>query len=147
MAGGSDPRTPIIQQACVIPFRLQQESLKFCLITSLKRKKWIFPKGVVEPGETLLEAGLKEAWEEAGLRGRIIGDPLGSYFDQKWGSRLEVTVMLMSVTSSADDWPEVLERQRCWMSCQATHELLGENALGNIFRMAVKERNLATIRE
>ncbi len=106
----------VILQACVIPFREQKGTLKFCLITSMKKKKWIFPKGIVEPGETLVDAGLKEAWEEAGLRGSIVGQPIGQYEDEKWGSELHVYVLLMQVTECADDWPEMRERQRSWMT-------------------------------
>jgi len=104
-----------IAQACAIPFRVDGREIAFCLITSLKKKRWIFPKGIVDAGETAEEAALKEALEEAGLRGRIIGEPLGKYEDSKWGATLDVTVFLMMVECCEDDWPEADWRDRCWV--------------------------------
>jgi 8-oxo-dGTP pyrophosphatase MutT (NUDIX family) len=128
----------LIRQACVIPFRIHQGTLKFCLITSLKKKKWIFPKGVVEPGETPAETGLKEAWEEAGLRGQIVGEPVGSYADRKWQAQLDVCVLLMSVTQCEDDWPEMRKRQRAWMSPAMTLENLPPGPLKMLFEQVLR---------
>ena len=102
-----------IPQVCVIPFRPRDDSWEFCLITSLKKKRWIFPKGIIDPGETPAESGLKEAWEEAGLRGAIVGPVLGTLADQKWGAQLELQVLMMQVEVEETDWPEAHLRQRC----------------------------------
>lgn len=34
--------------------------------------KWVFPKGLVERGESYLETAEREVWEEAGVRARVI---------------------------------------------------------------------------
>src|SRR5580704_18731383 len=96
-----DTRRPI-PQACTIPFRLAVPEPEFCLITSMARRRWGFPKGIIEPGETLAEAALKESWEEAGLIGELLGEPLGQYGYAKWGTTLEVTVLLMRVGEAHD---------------------------------------------
>ena len=57
--------------------RCRNGQYEFCLITSLRKGRWGFPKGITDPGETHVETALKEADEEAGLRGRIVGDSLG----------------------------------------------------------------------
>ena len=88
MTDPTPPQPETIHQVCVIPFRRQDDQLQFCLITSLKKQRWIFPKGIIDPGETYRESALKEALEEAGLRGQIVGEPLGHFFDAKWGARL-----------------------------------------------------------
>jgi ADP-ribose pyrophosphatase YjhB (NUDIX family) len=46
---------------------------------------WALPGGIVEIGITPSDAVLKELWEEAGLRGRIVR-PLGVFDGHKWGS-------------------------------------------------------------
>lgn len=37
---------------------------------------WVMPKGHIEPGEEPWQAALREVWEEAGVRGRIL-DKIG----------------------------------------------------------------------
>ena len=135
----ADEATPEpIHQACVIPIRKHDERIEFCLITSLKRKRWIFPKGIVDPGETLEETALKEAVEEAGLHGQIVGEPLGTYEDAKWGTTLQVTVVLMKVTACDDQWPEADVRQRRWVAAEKASRLLSNESLRRFADAAVR---------
>lgn len=55
--------------AGVIVFFQENEACRFLLLLSrqTKRPLWEFPKGGVEPGETLLQAALRELQEETGL--------------------------------------------------------------------------------
>ena len=87
-----------------MPYRRQNGECEFCLITSSSGRRWGFPKGIIDPGESAVETALKEALEEAGLQGHIEGDPLGRYEYAKWGTTLEVTGLLMRVTAAEDDW-------------------------------------------
>lgn len=118
MANGTRSPRKLIPQVCVIPFRGTSATREYCLITSLKKRRWIFPKGIVDPGETPEQSGLKEAWEEAGLRGEIVGQPVGRFADAKWGTDLEVQVYLMRVTDCQTEWPESGKRKRRWVSLQ-----------------------------
>ena len=56
-------------QSAVIPYRLSKNGLEILLITSLKRKHWIVPKGYIEFNLTPFESAKKEAYEEAGVLG------------------------------------------------------------------------------
>ena len=103
-------------QAGVIPFRRKRDAVEICLIRSKGQRKWKIPKGFVDPGETPRQAALKEAREEAGLRGRLLGEALGTYKYTKWGVTLTVAVYLMEVTAEEDDWEEARVRQRSWTS-------------------------------
>ena len=52
-----------IRQAAAIPVR---DGL-VCLITSSNGRRWVMPKGMMEPGKSTGEIALQEAWEEAGI--------------------------------------------------------------------------------
>ena len=134
----AQPTKPIAQ-ACVVPYRRRNERIEFCLITSLKKKRWIFPKGIVDPGETLEEAALKEAFEEAGLHGRIVGDPIGKYEDSKWGTNLEISVVLMEVAHCDEDWLESDVRLRRWVEADRALDLLSKKNLVRIAESAIKQ--------
>ena len=113
-----------ILQACAIPFRRNGGRYEFCLITSLRKGRWGFPKGIIDKGETHVETALKEADEEAGLRGQILGDPLGEYAYAKWYNTLQVTAYLMEVTEWHDDWLEAAVRKRRWVSAVEARQLV-----------------------
>lgn len=57
--------------AGVIVFHEREEGRRYLLLLSrlTKRPLWEFPKGGVDPGETVLEAALRELQEESGLVG------------------------------------------------------------------------------
>jgi 8-oxo-dGTP pyrophosphatase MutT (NUDIX family) len=87
-----------------------------CLIRKRRSAKWGIPKGVIDPGETAAETALKEAWEEAGIAGRLLGRPVGAYVHEKWGAALTVAVYVMHVESEHPSWPEMRLRDREWVS-------------------------------
>ena len=103
------------QQAAVIPFRRDGDSVSLCLITAASSQSWGIPKGMIERGDSPEDTALQEAWEEAGLKGRILGDSLGSYEYQKGGVLLTVAVYLMEVEIEAERWEEEELRRRCWI--------------------------------
>jgi 8-oxo-dGTP pyrophosphatase MutT (NUDIX family) len=88
---------------------------QLCLVTSSGGKRWVVPKGHLEPGRTLTQIALQEAWEEAGLVGILGREPVGAYVYRKSGGEYHVTVYLMEVTAAASDWPECRRRQRRWV--------------------------------
>lgn len=111
---GADRAVP--QQAAAIAVRRSDKSLEVCLIRRKGSKGWGIPKGVVDRGDTHEETALNEAWEEAGLKGRLIGDAIGTYDYEKWGKTLTVAVYVMEVLDQADTWEEAGFRERRWTS-------------------------------
>jgi len=100
-------------QAGAIPFRITNARREFLLVTS-SRGNWIFPKGIVEPGDTPEDTALKESREEAGVLGTILPGPLGSYGDRKWRNDLEVQMFLLEYSADCDSWEESGLRHRRW---------------------------------
>ena len=111
------------KQSGVIPYRFvkddpgsDEQHIEVLLITSRKRKRWIIPKGIVEPGMTAHGSAEKEAIEEAGVLGEVSSQALGSYQHQKWGGTCEIQVFPLRVETVLDEWPEMRIRKRKWMS-------------------------------
>src|SRR5436190_19877278 len=101
-----------IRQAAALPLRRG----RVCLITSRNGKRFVIPKGWIEPGQTAGETALQEAWEEAGLTGALEREPIGSYLYEKEGQRYHVTVFVMKVTAAEQDWSERSLRERSFVS-------------------------------
>lgn len=121
-------------QSAVIPYRGIASALEVLIITSRRRRRWVVPKGLVEPHLTPAASALEEAWEEAGLRGRIQGDPLGTYEYRKWGGVCDVEVFAMAVAEVASDWPEREQRSRVWLPPAHAADLLEEPDLQALVR-------------
>ena len=126
-----------IPQAAAVPVRDGQ----ICLVTSSSGKRWVIPKGMIDPGKTPAEIALQEAWEEAGLLGAL-GAPLGTYQYEKYGGTCLVTVFAMHVHETCDDWPERAVRRRSWVALDAALELIEEEGLREILKKAVTETPL-----
>src|SRR5262245_37647994 len=115
------------QQAAVIPYRIRKDRIEVALVTTSTGKGWIVPKGSVDEGERPRDAAIREAEEEAGLRGVVTREPLGSYVDVRSDGRRRVDVYAMLVTDVADRWLEDDVRRRRWMRVpEAADSLRGE---------------------
>lgn len=82
-------------------------------------------------GRSLAEAASIEAWEEAGVRGLLGEQPVGSYIYEKLtGSglpvRCEVRVFPIEVTELSDHYPERRRRERRWVTREEAVNVLGE---------------------
>ncbi len=99
-------------QAAVIPVR---DGL-VGMITSSTGKRWVVPKGQIDPGHTAREAASIEAWEEAGWLGLLDDEPIGNYTYRKDGRDRCVLVFVMTVTDEKDHWPESAFRCREWLT-------------------------------
>jgi 8-oxo-dGTP pyrophosphatase MutT (NUDIX family) len=126
----------VIRQAAAIPLRDGQ----ICLVTSSSGKRWVIPKGCLEPGKTSGEVALQEAWEEAGLVGVLQAEPIGSYLYEKYDNLYHVTVFSMTVTQVADDWPERTIRQRLWLNPAQALVRVDDRGLRELLRTFCNDR-------
>jgi len=125
-----------LQQAAAIPIRRGQ----VCLVTSRNGKRWVIPKGCLEPGKTASEIALQEAWEEAGLVGVLHPDPVGSYLYDKSGITCHVLVFLLYVTEVCDAYPEDTFRERVWLSPSQAVTRIEDRGLRELIRGAAATR-------
>jgi 8-oxo-dGTP pyrophosphatase MutT (NUDIX family) len=123
--------TVVVRQAGAIPVRGGQ----VCVVSSRSGKRWVVPKGWMEPGKTAGEIALLEAWEEAGLTGVLRPEPAGSYLYEKDNRTFHVTVFVMEVTSSVEFWPERGVRERCWLTPSQAMGRIEDHGLREILRV------------
>ena len=109
------------------------------LLTSRDTGRWIIPKGWLE--KNLLEhmVAEHEAFEEAGLRGRIGLDPIGQYsYVKRMGDRAdiscEVSVYPLEVQFQYLDWPERAQRSFSWFSPEDAASRVKEDELAVLLR-------------
>ncbi len=103
-------------QSGVIPYRKTPDGLEILLITSLKKKKWIIPKGYIEFNLSAFESAKKEALEEAGIIGANETFELGAFENLKSIGLCHVKVFAMQVIDVLDDYPEKDRRKRKWFN-------------------------------
>jgi len=129
-----------IDQSAVVPFRLKNDTVEILLITSLQRKKWIIPKGIIDEPMTAREAAGQEAREEAGIKGDVLDIVLGEYSYRKWGGICHVTVFPMHVKKIYNAWPEENLRQRRWFDFEEALKLLEKTELKKLLKNFDKKK-------
>ena len=129
-------------QFAALPFRITAGGLEILLITSRETRRWIIPKGWPIRGLRPRDVAAREAFEEAGLVGKIVGKrSIGSYHYSKRlpdnRDRLcRVKVFLLSVDSQLDDWPEKEQREQRWVDPVRGAQMVDEGGLAEILRSA-----------
>jgi 8-oxo-dGTP pyrophosphatase MutT (NUDIX family) len=105
-----------------LPYRLGKEAgVEVLLVTSRKTGRWIIPKGWPIKGFKPAETAAQEAYEEAGVRGRVSGRSLGRYVYEKWmedrvaSFPCEVRVFPLLVKTQLKKWPESRQRTVRWL--------------------------------
>src|SRR5580698_6559352 len=67
------------EQAAAVCYRVRRGAIEFLLVRTRGGGRWTFPKGSAEPGLTHAQAAALEAFEEAGVHGRIEEAPFDRY--------------------------------------------------------------------
>lgn len=120
-------------QSAVIPFRIKSKGVEILLITSRKKKKWIIPKGIVEPDLLPGESAAKEAIEEAGIKGKVSEELLGEYKQEKWGGICNIKVYSMEVILQLEKWAEDFRRRK-WVSIEEALVIIDNHDLKSILK-------------
>ncbi|MCW9679606.1 NUDIX hydrolase [Dolichospermum planctonicum UHCC 0167] len=127
----------VLQQSGVIPYRIIAGKVEILLITTRKRQGWVIPKGGLCKGMSPHESAAKEAWEEAGVLGRVTTEKLGNYEYRKRGNIYRVNLFLLPVEEVLEDWPEATARERKWLEVNQAAELVKENSLKRIIQTSL----------
>ncbi|MBE0643726.1 MAG: NUDIX hydrolase [Bacteroidetes bacterium] len=130
----SPPPSWFFEQSAVIPWRRHHRGIEILLVTSARKKRWIIPKGVIEPGMGARASARKEALEEAGVDGIVSDERIGEYFYRKWNGNCRVQVFGMQVTDVHEHWDEEKVRKRRWVGLQQSQELVDTRDLKLLLR-------------
>lgn len=132
-------KTNVRTQFAALCYRLENDKPKILLITSRRSGRWIAPKGWPIPGKTPAASALREAYEEAGVRGREIDQCLGVYSYNKLhasGAGLPCLAMVfpVRVDDLLDEFPEQGQRQRKWFGRKKAAAMVQSPELSQIIR-------------
>jgi 8-oxo-dGTP pyrophosphatase MutT (NUDIX family) len=133
---GDAAKTDLRTQFAALCYRVKNEKVQFCLVTSRRSGRWIVPKGWPMNGQTPMDAAATEAFEEAGVRGKIEPRPIGVFSYYKVHSKNELpciaVVYPLKVKKVLRTWPERKERNRKWLSRKKAAALVDNAELGQI---------------
>ncbi len=145
------------RQVAALCWRMAGPSgIEVLLITSLNSRRWILPKGWVEADLTPSQSAAREAFEEAGITGKIDAEPVGNFYylkEKKDGSGIpcRVDVFALSVTDQLDAWPEKGARSLLWLSPEKAAAKVAEPGLRHLLKsfrvqnFAARRRGTATL--
>lgn len=111
------------QQYAALCFRYlpDGQNIEILLVTSRESGRWIIPKGWPMDRKKPHEAAAIEAFEEAGVRGKVKKKPAGRYtylkmFDNGEVAPCIVDVFQVEVTAVAQKYKEKGERSIAWVT-------------------------------
>jgi ADP-ribose pyrophosphatase YjhB (NUDIX family) len=130
------------RQVAALCWRTSQKhgsAIEILLITSLNSKRWILPKGWPEPELGPADNAAREAFEEAGVMGKIGAKPIGRYHylkERKDGGGIpcSVEIFALEVTKQLDDWPEKNSRELAWLTLDQAAARVSEPSLRQILK-------------
>ena len=124
--------------------------MEILLVTTRQSKQWIIPKGWPIKGLQPAKSAAREAFEEAGVRGRVGGKSIGLFAYNKMldGDRIwvncEVRVFPLLVKHQSETWPEIEQRVVQWVVPTKALALIKDPGLQGLIaafakRMAIAE--------
>ncbi|MEM9422992.1 MAG: NUDIX domain-containing protein [Pseudomonadota bacterium] len=133
----------------VIPYKVEDDCVWVMMVTSQTRKRWIFPNGNIEKGETGAQAAAREAFEEAGVKGSIdkkhtidaiIGKSAPDGIED-----VSVEFFAMEVLKQADKWPEKDERKRRWLTLDKAKSVIKDDDFKAVVTSFSKQKFVAKL--
>ena len=104
--------------------KINAENVRVLLVTSRSGAGLVFPKGGWETDESCEAAAARETVEEAGVRGDLEPEPLGTFYFASSKQKKEAannkkssaaTMFALRVREELKEWPESAQRCRVWL--------------------------------
>jgi 8-oxo-dGTP pyrophosphatase MutT (NUDIX family) len=130
------PKSAVRLQYGALPYRFSPyAALEILVLTTRQTRSWIVPKGWPIRGLKPEKSAAREAWEEAGVRGRIGAKPIGAFtyakaLDEAGRSvTCEVRIFPLLVERQSETWPEFDQRIVQWVDPERAIALVKEPGL------------------
>ncbi len=136
MSREGDGTVPL--QSGALPWRLKRrKKAEVLLVTGRRSGRWMIPKGWPVAGKSLADSAAQEAFEEAGIKGKVDPTPIGTFRHVKEHLLLgtvEVDILVhpMAVERELGDWPERGERMRKWFDLEKAAARVESEELRNL---------------
>ncbi|MFY9904679.1 MAG: NUDIX domain-containing protein [Terriglobales bacterium] len=115
------------QQVAAVCYRIGRCGIEFLLVQT-RGGRWIFPKGGLEPRHTRAQSAALEAFEEAGVHGRIEEVPFARYYRSAPNAAVSepgVTAYLCEVIRR--EAPQEANRKPTWFSAEKARQRLRQD--------------------
>lgn len=117
------------KQVAALPYRIDRGRPQILLITTRGKGKWSIPKGWPMKGRKSRAAAAVEAFEEAGVLGKMGRRRVGRFkYRKSVGSRTvecAVEVFPLKVQRKLKRWPEQSQRKRRWFKGKKAAAMVG----------------------
>ncbi len=121
------------QQVAAVCYRVRSAGIELLLVQTRGSGRWTFPKGSAEPGLTHAQAAALEAFEEAGVHGRMEEASFASYIRRKPGDSRKSTTSKEQVVIAhlcevmRREAPHEFDRNPSWFSPDKAKSRLRED--------------------
>lgn len=135
-----------------LPYRFTPDAaLEFLLVTTRRSRRWIIPKGWPIKGLKPAESAAREAFEEAGVIGKVGAQSVGLFAYDKLAEEsgvtvtCEVKVFPLLVKRQTETWPEFDQRAVQWVPPSEALSLIKEPELKSLLEaFAARARKRAS---
>jgi 8-oxo-dGTP pyrophosphatase MutT (NUDIX family) len=146
-------RRPPKQQYAALCYRVRKKQgpCEVLLLTSRDTGRWVIPKGWPMPGKKAHSVAEREAFEEAGVKGKAEKEPFGFYHYRKAlqsGLKIPVRVQVhvLEVEDMMKSFPEKGSRRLEWTSPSEAAARVNEPELKELFLAFAARQHQLSIR-
>ena len=140
-------------QYAALPYRFTPAAaLEILIVTTRRSRRWIIPKGWPIKGLRPPKAAAREAFEEAGVSGKVGMKSVGVFaYDKLMDEdgievRCEVKVYPLLVERQSATWPEIEQRLVQWAEPAQAVALIKERGLKKLVADFAKQRAAAALK-
>ena len=132
-------RRPPRTQLAALCYRLSDNGPEVLLITSRNTKRLIIPKGWPMAKLSARKTAKREAYEEAGIIGKVAKEPIGEFPSSKglgngFKVKTNVIVFPLAVEEQINEFPEMGQRELLWMPLDRAIDSCQEEGLRHLLK-------------